>query len=87
VGLVYNKELVSLEEVVEAGERLASIGSDIQVTVLDYFPVFRRRNLRRPSPHEMLEVKRALEATGLKTVIVQTSRGHLGPGDRRAPSY
>uniref|UniRef100_A0A7C3SMT0 Radical SAM protein n=1 Tax=Thermofilum pendens TaxID=2269 RepID=A0A7C3SMT0_THEPE len=87
VGLVYNKELVSFEEVVEAGERLASIGSDIQVTVLDYFPVFRRRSLRRPSPREMLEVKRALEAAGLETVIVQTSRGHLGPGDRRAPSY
>lgn len=81
--LVYNRDLVSLEEVAEAGERLAAIGSDIQVTVLDYFPAFRRRDLKRPSPREMLEVKKVLEAAGLKVVIVQTSRGHVGPGDRR----
>ncbi len=85
VGLVYNRDLVSLEEVAEAGERLAAIGSDIQVTVLDYFPAFRRRDLKRPSPREMLEVKKVLEAAGLKVVIVQTSRGHIGPGDRRRP--
>jgi len=87
VGLVYNRELVSLEEIAEAGERLAAIGSDIQVTVLDYFPAFRRRNLRRPSTREMVEVKRVLEAAGLETVIVQTSRGHVGPSDRRAPRF
>lgn len=87
VGLVYNRELVSLEEIAEAGERLAAIGSDIQVTVLDYFPAFRRRNLRRPSPKEMLEVKKVLEAAGLEVVIVQTSRGHVGPGGRRAPRF
>jgi hypothetical protein len=33
----------------------------------------------------MLEVKKVLEAAGLKVVIVQTSRGHIGPGDRRRP--
>lgn len=82
VGLVYNRELVSLEEVAEAGERVAAIGCDIQVTVLDYFPAFRRRSIRRPSPREMMEVKRVLESVGLKVVIVQTSRGHVGPGNR-----
>ncbi len=79
IGLVYNKELVSLDEIAEAGRKIASIDSEIQVTVLDYFPAFRRRNLKRPSPEEMLIVKKILEDQGLRTVIVQTSRGHIGP--------
>jgi len=83
VGLVYNRELVSLEEIAEAGDRIASIDPTIQVTVLDYFPTFRRRQLRRPSLSEMLEVKRVLEERGLGTVIVQTEWGHVGPGSRK----
>jgi pyruvate formate lyase activating enzyme len=83
VGLVYNRALVSMEEIAEAGDRIASIDPNIQVTVLDYFPTFRRRWLRRPSLSEMLEVKRVLEERGLRTVIVQTELGHVGPGDRR----
>lgn len=84
VGLVYNKDLVSLEEVAEAGGKIASINPEIQVTVLDYFPAFRRTWLKRPTVREMLEVKRVLEEQGLRTVIVQTRLGHIGPGDRRA---
>ncbi len=83
VGLVYNPALVSLDEIAEAGRRIASIDPHIQVTVLDYFPAFRRRDIRRPTVEEMLEVKRVLEEQGLKTVIVQTRIGHIGPGDRR----
>ena len=79
VGLVYNPALVSLDEVAEAGARIASIDPRIQVTVLDYFPAFRRRDLRRPSVEEMLRVKKVLEDQGLRCVIVQTSRGHIGP--------
>jgi len=82
VGLVYNPDLVSIEEICEAGERIASIDSRIQVTVLDYFPAFRRREIKRPTASEMLSVKRALESVGLKTVIVQTRYGHVGPGER-----
>jgi hypothetical protein len=78
---VANEEM--LEEVAEAGDRIASIDPHIQVTVLDYFPTFRRRLLKRPTVSEMLEVKRVLEERGLKTVIVQTERGHVGPGERR----
>lgn len=85
VGLVYNAALVSLEEVAEAGARIASIDPKLQVTVLDYFPTFRRRDLRRPTVAEMLRVKRVLEEQGLKTVIVQTAAGHVGPGERRLP--
>ncbi len=81
IGLVYNRELVSLDEIAEAGRRIAAIDPRIQVTVLDYFPAFRRRDLRRPSVSEMLEVKKVLEDQGLKTVIVQTVAGHIGPGN------
>jgi len=84
VGLVYNPALVSLEEVTEAGARVASINPSLQVTVLDYFPAFRRRDISRPTIREMLEVKSVLEGQGLECVIVQTSRGHIGPGSRRA---
>ncbi len=79
IGLVYNRDLVSLEEIAEAGRRIASIDRRIQVTVLDYFPAFRRRDLKRPSVSEMLEVKKVLEDQGLETVIVQTAAGHIGP--------
>ena len=85
IGLVYNKELVSLEEIAEAGRRIVDIGPEIQVTVLDYFPAFRRQYLRRPSYKEMLMVKKVLEDQGLKTVIVQTEIGHVGPDEVRRP--
>jgi len=81
VGLPYNSALIGLEEVREFGRCLAAIGPEIQLCVLDYFPTFRRRDLRRPSPGEMLQVKRVLEGTGLHTVMVQTAVGHLGPNE------
>lgn len=79
VGMPYNRELVGLDEVEAFGRRLADIDPEAQLCVLDYFPAFRRRDLRRPHPSEMLEVKRILEGTGLCTVVVQTSTGHVGP--------
>ena len=82
VGLVYNKALISLDEIAEAGRKLYNIDPNIQVTVLDYFPTFRRRDIKRPSVKEMLQVKKILEDQGLKCVIVQTKYGHVGPGDR-----
>lgn len=84
VGLVYNRDLISMDEIAEAGRRIASIDPKVQVTVLDYFPTFRRTWIKRPSVSEMLEVKEALEGQGLRTVIVQTEIGHIGPGDRNA---
>jgi pyruvate formate lyase activating enzyme len=79
VGMPYNRELVSLDEVREFGQRLASIDPEVQLCVLDYFPNFRRQELRRPHPSEMLNVKRILEGAGLHTVVVQTAIGHFGP--------
>lgn len=79
VGLPYNKALIGWDELLEVGEKIASIKSDLQVVVLDYFPAFRNKSINRPSPEEMLNVKKALNAIGLSTVIVQTSIGHFGP--------
>lgn len=87
VGLVYNKDLIELDEIAEAGRRIASIDRRVQVTVLDYFPAFRRRYLKRPTVGEMLEVKKVLEEQGLETVVVQTAAGHIGPGSRGAVQH
>jgi pyruvate formate lyase activating enzyme len=82
VGMPYNPALVSLQEVREFGQRLAAMDEGVQLCVLDYFPTFRRRwEIRRPYLNEMLAVKRTLEQTGLKAVVVQTVVGHIGPGD------
>lgn len=80
VGMPYNQALVGLDEVDAFGRRLAGIDPQVQLCVLDYFPTFRRRDLRRPQPSEMLEIKRILEGAGLRTVVVQTAIGHVGPG-------
>lgn len=79
VGIPYNRVFMSFEELTEIGCRIASIDPEIQVCVLDYFPIFRRRDMKRPSYWEMLKVKRLLNGLGLKCVIVQTVLGHVGP--------
>ena len=68
-----------LEEVADIGDKIYSVDPTVQVTVLDYFPTFKRRDIRRPTVSEMLKVKKILEDRGLKTVIVQTVEGHIGP--------
>jgi pyruvate formate lyase activating enzyme len=79
VGLLYNRALISLEEVEAFGQRLATVQSNIQVRVRDCFPAFRQRNLHRPSLKEMVQVKGILEGTGLEAVAVQTVIGTIGP--------
>ena len=79
VGIPYNRELLRLHEVEAFGQRLAAIDPSVQLRVLDYFPSFRRQRLQRPDPSEMLDVKRILEGTGLRTVVAQTAIGHFGP--------
>jgi len=80
VGMPYNRDLVTLDEVAGFGRRLAEIDPRIQLCVLDYFPSFRRQALRRPRVSEMLRVKQVLEDEGLRTVVVQTAIGHIRPG-------
>ena len=79
VGIAYNSAWMSFEEVADIGDKIYSIDPTVQVTVLDYFPTFKRRDIRRPTVSEMLKVKKILEDRGLKTVIVQTVEGHIGP--------
>jgi len=77
-GIPYNKVLISVEEIQEIGERIAGLSETIQVCVLDYRPAF-RRDLDQPSLDEMKMIKETLNGTGLKNVIAQTARGHIGP--------
>jgi len=80
VGIPYNRFIhPSLDEVYDMGLKIANINPEIQVCGLDYRPEFRRRDIIQPTPEEMERVKRTLEEAGLKKVIVQTSRGHIGP--------
>ncbi|RLI07494.1 hypothetical protein DRO32_03785 [Candidatus Bathyarchaeota archaeon] len=79
IGIPYNPALMSLEELREMGERIASMDPEVQVCVLDYFPTFRRRDMRRPSLRQMARARDILVEAGLKTVIAQTEVGHIGP--------
>ena len=79
IGIPYNTKLISLEETGRLGERIAGLEPEVQVCALDYRPEFRCRHIRKPRHEEMVEVKRTLEGAGLRSVICQTERGHLGP--------
>ncbi len=79
VGIPYNSSFISLDEIQRIGDRLASWEPSVQICVLDYRSEFRARNLIRPSFNEMIQVKKALEQTGLNCVICQTTYGHIGP--------
>ena len=79
VGIPYNAKLISLEEIDLIGKKLFEMNPEIQVCALDYRPEFKRLDLKRPSHGEMVAVHKLLKDTGLKTVICQTDRGHIGP--------
>jgi pyruvate formate lyase activating enzyme len=79
VGIPYNRKLISVQELGVMGEKLSEIDPEIQVCVLDYRPEFKRLDLVKPSYEEMVEVHRVLSSKGLRTVICQTERGHIGP--------
>ncbi len=79
VGVPYNAKLISLDEIHLIGMKLYEIDPDIQVCALDYRPEYKRLDFQRPSHDEMLEVHTVLGDAGLKTVICQTDRGHVGP--------
>jgi pyruvate formate lyase activating enzyme len=78
IGIPYNKALISREEILEIGGRIAGISETVQVCVLDYRPAFRRA-LEQPAAGEMKEIKELLNGTGLRNVIAQTVGGHIGP--------
>ncbi len=79
IGIPYNKALISKKEVEDIGHKIYKMNDEVQICILDYRPEFRRKNLKRPSFYEMLEIKDILNNIGLKTVVAQTLRGHFGP--------
>jgi len=79
IGIPYNPELITLEEILEMGEKIASMNPEVQVCLLDYFPAFRRTDMNRPTVTEMKKAREALISAGLKTVLAQTAVGHIGP--------
>ena len=79
VGIPYNKDIISLEEIQKMGDKIRNIDENLQVCLLDYRPAFRRSDIKRPEYDEMVNVWRILYGTGLKTVICQTVKGHIGP--------
>ena len=79
IGLPYNPDLISLDELAKIGEKICQLDPEIQVCILDYRPEFRSQDIRRPTYQEMAYVRRMLKDRGLKTVIAQTPRGHIGP--------
>jgi len=83
IGIPYNKDLISLEEIANIGDEIERLGQEVQVCVLDYRPEFRRTSMRRPTYREMLDAWKILRGTGLKTVICQTEFGHIGPEEPR----
>ena len=78
VGIPYNKELTTTAEVARMGERLREINPSIQVTVINYRPVF-RSHIPMPPNHEVEDIGQLLRDTGLETVVCQTTRGFIGP--------
>lgn len=79
IGIPYNRDLISTEEIRAMGREIAQMSADVQVCVLDYRPAFRRRDLTLPTVAEMAEVRDILQRCGLTTVIAQTVEGHIGP--------
>ena len=82
IGIPYNSELISIDEIRAIGEKIAEIDPWIQVCALDYRPEFRRPDLVKPSFWEMLQVHGILRDCGLESVICQTERGKIGPTGR-----
>ena len=75
LGVPYSRSLISMDELSAMASRISSINRDVQVTVLDYRPEFRRRDIERPSEDEMMRVKDVMIDEGLRNVVVQTSAG------------
>ena len=65
VGIPYNRHFMTLKEILEIGEKIAGINRDVQVCLLDYSPIFRRRGMQRPSKAEMSEAREILIEAGL----------------------
>ncbi len=78
IGIPYNKDLISIEEVNDMGKKLFEIDPCLQVSVNDYQPAFRRK-IQKTTYDDMKEVYTALKDTGLETVVCQSPDGFICP--------
>jgi len=78
IGIPYNRDLISLEEIKRMGKEIYNIDPSVQVCVNNYRGEFRSR-IPSPTGGEMKLVHETLKATNLTTVICQTSHGFIDP--------
>lgn len=78
IGIPYNREFISMDEMARMGERLLRISPELQVTAMNYRPEFRSK-ITIPEDEEMERVRDVLRSTGLKTVLSQGTAGYIGP--------
>ena len=76
IGIPFNREFTSIEEIRGAGGEIHSIDPELQVCLLDYRGEFRSR-ISQPDPEEMRNVLRILKECGLKKAICQTTEGYF----------
>lgn len=82
IGIPYNKELISEEEIYILGRELSNIEPSIQTSIVGYMPEYRSRNLPWPSPEEMERIYNVLKKAGLKKIIRICPRvGFWGPSN------
>lgn len=68
----YNSELISLDEIVEIGKKLADIDNEnVRVTIQPYVPEFRRKWLKHPSISEIRHVGKILKDEGIRNIVYQ----------------
>ena len=68
IGVPYNEELISMEEIRRIGREIRTIDPSIQTTVMTYWDGDFRSKIIWPSFEEMKVVRRLLEKEGLTTV-------------------
>lgn len=78
IGIPYNKDLISLDEIKSMGERIYDIDPTVQTSVNDYRPAF-RSHISRTTTEEMRLIHDILKDTRLQTVICQSPDGFIGP--------
>jgi len=78
IGIPYNPAIISREEIKRLGEKIHTMDPAVQVCVLDYRAEFRSA-IKKPPYREMVEIYTVLKNTGLRTVLCQTTHGHIGP--------
>lgn len=78
IGIPYNRDLISLNEIRSMGERIYDIDPAVQTSINDYQPSF-RSHIPRTTSEDMKIVYDIMKDTKLKTIICQSPGGFIGP--------